>query len=239
MDVVEQAVAEITEALVPLGISERAVGAKAYLKSDYEFLGVATPDGRPVFKGWLRRSQPDIATVLAVADRLWQSDVFEHRWGATELLTARAKQLDPDTLVRIEAMVRDAGTWALVDPLSYNVAGTILTVHPAAATVVDRWVADDSSFWVRRLAVLCLSRPVRAGDVPFDTLAAVSDRLLDEREFFVRKAIGWVLRDIAKLDPGAVAAFLRPRIARVSGVTWREARKPLPPPVAAELEALR
>ena len=238
MDVVEQAVAEITGALVPLGTRERAVGAKAYLKSDYRFLGVATPDGRPVFKGWLRAAKPDIATVLAVADRLWQSDVFEHRWGATELLTARAKQLDPDTLVRIEAMVRDAGTWALVDPLSYNVAGTILTVHPDAAAVVDRWV-EDGSFWVRRLAVLCLSRPVRAGAVPFDTLAGVSDRLLDEREFFVRKAIGWVLRDIAKLDPEAVAGFLRPRMARVSGVTWREARKPLPSPAVAELEALR
>ena len=54
---------------------------------------------------------------------------------------------------------------------------------------------------MRRLAVLCLSRPVRAGVVPFDTLAGVSDRLLDEREFFVRKAIGWVLRDIAKRIP--------------------------------------
>ena len=87
--------------------------------------------------------------------------------------------------------------------------------------------------------MLCLSRPVRAGAVPFDTLAGVSDRLLDEREFFVRKAIGWVLRDIAKLDPEAVAGFLRPRMARVSGVTWREARKPLPAAVVAELEALR
>ena len=135
-------------------------------------------------------------------------------------------------------MVRDAGTWALVDPLSYNVAGTILTVHPDAATAVDRWVTDES-FWVRRLAVLCLSRPVRAGAVPFDTLAGVSDRLLDEREFFVRKAIGWVLRDIAKKDPDAVAGFLRPRMARVSGVTWREARKPLPAAVVAELDALR
>lgn len=238
VDAVEQAVADITGALVPLGTPERAVGAQAYLKSDYRFLGVATPDGRPVFTRWLRAAEPDIATVLAVADRLWQSDVFEHRWGATELLNARAKQLEPDTLVRIEAMVRDAGTWALVDPLAYNVAGTILTVHPGAAVAVDTWVTD-ASFWVRRLAVLCLSRPVRAGVVPLDTLAAVSDRLLDEREFFVRKAIGWVLRDVARKDPEAVAGFLRTRMTRVSGVTWREARKPLPPAVATELESLR
>ncbi|MEA2842531.1 MAG: hypothetical protein QOJ69_202 [Actinomycetota bacterium] len=243
MDEVERAVAEITGALAGLGTTERAIGAKAYLKSDYEFLGVRTPDGRPVFTGWLRRAQPDIATVVAVVDRLWQSHVFEHRWGATELLTARAEQLDPGVLPRIEAMVRDAGTWALVDPLGYNAAGTILTVHPEAATPVHGWVGDgwvgDGSFWVRRLAVLSLSRPVRAGVVGFTVLAGVADRLLDEREFFVRKAIGWVLRDVGKTDPGAVAGFLRPRMARVSGVTWREARKPLPQQVVAELEALR
>ncbi len=165
-------------------------------------------------------------------------DVFEHRWGATELLRARAKHLGPEVLVRIEAMVGDAGTWALVDPLAYSVAGTMLTVHPAAVTAVDGWV-EDTSFWVRRLAMLCLSHPVRAGVVPFSVLAGVADRLLDEREFFVRKAIGWVLRDLAKKNPVAVAGFLRPRMARVSGVTWREARKPLPAAVVAELEALR
>jgi 3-methyladenine DNA glycosylase AlkD len=235
---VGEAVAQIGDGLAAVASAERAVGAKAYLKSDYEFLGVRVPDGRPVFRGWLRRVRPDTATVVAVAERLWQSDVFEHRWGSTELLMARAEHLGPGVLATVEAMVADAGTWALVDPLAYNVAGTILTVHPDAARAVERW-AEDGSFWVRRLAVLSLSRPVRAGVVPFDTLAGVADRLLDEREFFVRKAIGWVFRDVAKKDPEAVAGFLRPRMSRVSGVTWREARKPMPAAVVAELEALR
>jgi 3-methyladenine DNA glycosylase AlkD len=238
MGLVDEAVAEMTAALVPLGRPERAAGSKAYLKSDDDFLGVATPLGRPVFLGWLRRARPDDATVLAVADRLWQSHVFEHRWGATELLTARAGQLGPGALDRIEAMVRHAGTWALVDPLSYNAAGTILTVHPEVAGAVDGWVADGS-FWVRRLSVLCLSRPVRAGVLPFATLASVADRLLEEKELFVRKAIGWALRDIGRHEPDAVADFLLPRMGRVSGVTWREARKPLPAPAVAGLEALR
>ena len=92
---------------------------------------------------------------------------------------------------------------------------------------------------MRRLAVLSLSRPVRAGAVPFATLAAVADRLLDEREFFVRKAIGWVLRDIGRRDPDLVAGFLSSRMGRVSGVTWREARKPLPADTVADLEQRR
>ena len=86
---------------------------------------------------------------------------------------------------------------------------------------VERWSLDEGSFWVRRLAVLSLSRPVRAGVVPFATFAGVADRLLDEREFFIRKAIGWVLRDIGRDDPASVEAFCRPRMARMSTVTWR------------------
>jgi 3-methyladenine DNA glycosylase AlkD len=92
---------------------------------------------------------------------------------------------------------------------------------------------------VRRLSVLSLSRPVRAGVVPFGTFAGVADRLLDEREFFIRKAIGWVLRDMGSDDPDAVEAFCRPRMGRMSTVTWAEARKRLRPEVVAELAALR
>ena len=92
---------------------------------------------------------------------------------------------------------------------------------------------------MRRLAVLSLSRPVRAGVVPFAIFTEVADRLLDEREFFIRKAIGWVLRDVGRDDPASVEAFCRPRMGRMSTVTWAEARKRLAPDVVAELDALR
>ena len=75
--------------------------------------------------------------------------------------------------------------------------------------------------------------------MPFGTFARVADRLLDEREFFIRKAIGWVLRDLGRDDPASVEAFCRPRMARMSTVTWAEARKRLAPEVVAELTALR
>ena len=136
--------------------------------------------------------------------------------------------------------MRDARTWALVDPLGHTVAGTIFTRHPAAAAAhVERWSLDEGSFWVRRLAVLSLSRPVRAGVVPFATFATVADRLLDEREFFIRKSIGWVLRDIGRDRPDEVEAFCRPRMPRISTVTWREAQKRLAPDIVAELDGLR
>src|SRR5690606_843086 len=97
-------------------------------------------------------------------------EVYEDRRAAVELWVARAAELGSEHLDRLEAMVRDARTWALVDPLAHTVAGTVLTCHPAVADgIVDRWSLDDGSFWVRRLSVLALSRPVCAGAVPLAT----------------------------------------------------------------------
>jgi 3-methyladenine DNA glycosylase AlkD len=226
--------------LVALADPRRAVGERAYLKNTHEHLGVAMGPGRKVVKEWLRRAHPTSEHVVAVADVLWGSEVFEDRRAATELWVCVAGRLDTEHLDRLEEMVRGARTWALVDPLAHTVAGTVLTAHPdAAASHVERWSLDDGSFWVRRLSVLSLSRPVCAGAVPFSLLTTIADRLLAEREFFVRKAIGWVLRDVGRVDPGAVEAFCRPRMARISTVTWREAEKRLPPEVVAELDAER
>jgi 3-methyladenine DNA glycosylase AlkD len=218
----------------------RAEGERAYLKDTHEHLGVAMAPGRKVALGWLRETGPDLDAVLAVAEVLWRSEIYEDRRAAVELLVARADLLGPEHLDRLEAMVRGGRTWALVDPLAHTAAGTVLTNHPEVAEArVSAWSCDEGSFWVRRLGVLSLSRPVRAGVVPFSTFVTVADRLLEEKEFFIRKAIGWVLREIGRDDPASVERFCRRRMSRLSGVTWREARKPLPPAVVAELEAER
>ena len=70
--------------------------------------------------------------------------------------------------------------------------------------------------------------PVVRGDVPFSAFAALAVPMLGEKEFFIRKAIGWVLRAVSKEDPATVAAFLRAHRADVSGLTLREGAKYLP-----------
>lgn len=76
-----------------------------------------------------------------------------------------------------------------------------------------------------RPALLALLRPLRAGGGDFDRFAGYADRMLEEREFFIRKAIGWVLREVSKKRPQLVYDWLAPRISRASGVTLREAVK--------------
>ena len=97
---------------------------------------------------------------------------------------------------------------------------------PDFGPVLDRWAVDED-FWIRRAAMLALLVPLRRGGGDFDRFSRYADSMLEEREFFIRKAIGWVLRDTAKRRPDLVFDWLLPRASRASVVTIREALKPL------------
>ena len=157
---------------------------------------------------------------------------------AVELLDANAGLLQPGDAALIERMLRTARTWALVDGLASNVMGTLTERHPELTADLDRWAGDDD-FWLRRSAMLALLVPLRRGEGDFGRFTRYADQMLEEKEFFIRKAIGSILRDTAKRRPEMVAAWLEPRAHRASGVTMREAVKPLPPEVAARLLAAR
>ncbi len=98
---------------------------------------------------------------------------------------------------------------------------------------LDAW-ALDPNFWVRRSALLALIQPLKRG-APFDRFAGYANSMLAEKEFFIRKAIGWVLRETSKRRPDEVYAWLLPRAPRASGVTLREAVKFLTPAQRAKV----
>lgn len=220
--------------LAELGDPERAAGQQAYLKSDLQFVGVRVPDVRREVKAVLRGGFTH-DQVFAVADELWSRPVHEHRLAAIELLHQSPRLLGAHDLPWIEQHLRDCRTWALVDPLAGWVVGEIVVRDPSAALpVLDRWVRDPD-FWIRRSAMLALGRSLARGrELPrcFD----YADRLLPEKEFFIRKVIGWVLRDLARTHPAEVSAWLRRNMATMNLVTLREPSRRLPD--AAELRAL-
>jgi 3-methyladenine DNA glycosylase AlkD len=128
----------------------------------------------------------------------------------------------------LERLLRESRTWALVDGLAASVVGGVVERYPETTAVLDRW-ADDDDFWLRRSALLGPLIPLRRGDGDFERFTRYADAMLDEKEFFIRKAIGWVLRDTARKRPTMVYDWLLPRAARASGVTRREAVKPMSP----------
>jgi 3-methyladenine DNA glycosylase AlkD len=224
------------------GTAARAVHEKAYLKSSLEHAGTPLPVIRAVARR-IRREHPDFdaSTAFALADELWEGSPYERRMLAVVTLQQYADTMSPRHLERLEPFLRLSGTWALVDGLSGDVAARIVLRHPddpVVDAVLRRWGADGD-FWVRRSALLAHLHTVgrRGHFVGWDRFSRLADSMLDEREFFVRKAIGWVLREAGKHRPRLVVDFVRPRIARVSGVTIREAVRYLDAPDRDELLA--
>ena len=197
------------------------------------------PVTRAAIRSWCR-ARPALGhdELVAVAAALWQRPVFERRMAAEMLLELNPALLGPGDVPLIERMLREARTWALVDSLAADLMGGLVERYPALTEVLDRWAAD-ADFWIRRSALLALLGPLRRGAGDFGRFSRYADQMLTEKEFFIRKAIGWVLRETAKKRPALVADWLAPRIRQVSGVTLREALKPLPPDVKTALEAAR
>jgi 3-methyladenine DNA glycosylase AlkD len=150
------------------------------------------------------------------------------------LLEEHADLLLPRDLPLLKRMIRGSFTWAYVDGLAANAVGPLLERSPELTSELDCWV-DDPSFWIRRAALLALLGPLRRGSGDWARFRRYAERLLDDNEFFVRKAIGWVLRETSKRRPDLVRRYVLARGGRMSGVTFREAVRRLP---EAERDAL-
>jgi 3-methyladenine DNA glycosylase AlkD len=226
---VPAAAARISDALREAGDPARAEQEQLYLKSHLQHHGASVPAIRKIVRQALA-AEPGIThdELVRLVEALWERPVHECRMAAVELLDAGSGLLVAADLALIERLLRESRTWALVDGLAANVAGPLVARHPELTTTLDRWAVDDD-FWIRRSALLALLLGLRRGAGDFDRFCAYAEPMLGEREFFVRKAIGWVLREASKQQPDRVYAWLEPRASQASGVTVREAVKYLAP----------
>jgi 3-methyladenine DNA glycosylase AlkD len=232
----EAAAGRVIEAMRPLATPERAAQAKSYLKSDLVFLGVSVPGIRRVVLEEAR-SYPRLGRSDAIkwAQALWREPVHERRTAAIEVLRRYVKELEAADLAQVEEWVRAARGWAYVDPLAGDIAGPIVLRHEQAWPLIDAW-ARDEDFWVRRSALLALLAGIRRGQPDLRRFERYATPMLTEKEFFIRKAIGWVLRETSKQDPAYVAGWTGRHLALMSGVTFREAVRRLPEALAVPLK---
>jgi 3-methyladenine DNA glycosylase AlkD len=220
------------------GDAERARREARYLKSELAFIGTGVPAARAIARQAAHEQAPTRARLLALVRALWAHPVHERRVVAVELLTREGALLQARDLALVERLLRQSGSWAYVDALATGVVAPLVERHDELGAELDRW-ARDEDFWVRRAALLALLPALRRGGGDFARFGRYADAMLEEREFFIRKAIGWVLRETAKRRPGLVCEWLAPRAERASGVTMREAVRYLPAAQGAELLARR
>ena len=222
-------VAQLSTELRALGTEKRASGEKKYLKSDLDFYGAGVPAVRAVAKRW-KKDHPGATRdeILSLSGALWETRVHELRTVGIALLDLYVDRLQAGDMAFVEDLINKANTWAHVDWIAVRVAGALATRYAGAKRVLTRW-SKDTNFWVRRSAMLALLNPLRTGEGDFDLFARFASDMIEEKEFFIRKAIGWILRETAKKRPELTYAFLSDHVAEVAGLTLREGAKYLPP----------
>jgi 3-methyladenine DNA glycosylase AlkD len=230
-------VQELERRLAAAGDPDSARAQKAYLKTDLDFHGVNAAFLRATAAA-VEREHPalDAAERRALVAALWGTPWHDLRSVGIALLERHARRLDLEDLPLVETLLTGASDWAHVDYLSTKVAAPIVERFPEAQAVLERW-AGAESFWLRRAALLSQLSALRRGRGDLELFERLAAGMLREREFFIRKAIGWVLREVGKRRPQAVVTFLERHLDEVQPLTLREAVKYLPETSREEIVA--
>lgn len=201
-----------------------APGQQAYMKSSMPFLGVRVPEVRRLTKAAARSKPPaDLDELEGVARTLWDDATHrEERYAATVLTGLRVAKGRLELLPLYEHMAVTGAWWDHVDEVAHRIAD-LHDAHPGpTAEIVRRWATSDD-LWLRRLAIL--SQLGRRDRVDLTLLTEVIEPNIEDTEFFIRKAIGWALREVARVDPPWVRDFVEQH--ELSPLSRREALKHL------------
>ncbi|MFG3281190.1 DNA alkylation repair protein [Streptomyces sp. NPDC048111] len=207
------------------GDPHRAAEMIAYMKGAAPFLGIRSPErralSRTVLDGVPRPTEQDCA---AVALRCWELPEREYHYFAVDYLRRHVRVCSSAFLPVARHLVTTTSWWDTVDHLAAHVVGPLVAADDALTAVMDRWI-DDDDLWLSRTALLHQLTYKQRTDA--DRLFAYCLRRAAHPDFFIRKAIGWCLREYAKSDPGAVRAFVTAEQHRLSPLSVREALKNL------------
>ncbi|MET8472831.1 DNA alkylation repair protein [Streptomyces sp. NPDC006422] len=202
---------------------ERAANMRAYMKDVAPFLGLASPVRRELSRTVLAgTARPDERDLTAVALRCWALPEREYAYFAIDVLRRHVTALTSGFLPVARELITTVPWWDTVDHLAAHIVGGLVAADPALRADMDAWIEDDD-LWVVRTALLHQLRHKDATDT--DRLFAYCLRRSDHPDFFVRKAIGWALREYAKTDADAVRSFAAAHRDALSPLSVREALK--------------
>ena len=214
---------ELRTALNVVADPERADAMAAYMKNQFGFLGVTSAERRRAAKPvttWAKTAGPD--ELLEFAAECWDQDEREFQYVAVDALRAGASALRASDLDRLRTCISTKSWWDTVDGLAAWVVGPLVSEHPELAVEMDRWI-DDPDMWVARTAIL--HQLGYKDETDAHRLFGYADKRAADTDFFIRKALGWALRQYARTDPEAVWGYLDENADRLSGLTIREAAK--------------
>jgi 3-methyladenine DNA glycosylase AlkD len=203
----------------------RAGPMRAYMRDKFSFLGIRSPEQRTLARQVLAGlAKPDEEDLRAVALACWELPEREYQYFACGWLRRHARVCSADFVDTARHLVVTKPWWDTVDVLAVHLVGPMVTRQPQLVSTMDAW-SGDVDMWLVRTAVLHQLAYREATDAT--RLFRYCTAQAAHPDFFVRKAIGWALREYAKTAPDAVRAYLRAHESRLSGLSVREALKNL------------
>lgn len=201
---------------------KKAAQMRAYMKDQFEYLGLPSPLRRELTKQFFNENKyPEPEDVIPLVETCWQMPNREYKYFALELLVKMKKKLGHDAIHLYEKLITNQGWWDTVDLIAPSLVGYHLLQHPGErAAYVNKWILSGN-IWLQRSAILFQLKYRTETDTRL--LTSVILRLKDSKEFFIRKAIGWILREYSKTDPDFVVRFVQSQ--DLSGLSHREALK--------------
>lgn len=204
---VKEFVGELRKVFSELSNEEIAAGQKAYMKDNFEFLGLKTQTRRDLAKPFMAREHlPAKDDALDIIKECWKQDEREFQMFGQDFLLKFTKKLDKKDISFLEYLVTHKSWWDTVDLIATRGVGDYMKKFPEQRVkYVEKWCAQDD-MWLRRTAILFQLKYKK--DTDLDLLTYAIENNMGSKEFFINKAIGWVLRDYSRVDAQWVLDFV-------------------------------
>jgi 3-methyladenine DNA glycosylase AlkD len=206
---------------------EKAGPMAAYMRTEMPFYGVQKAGRTPILRSLEREHPPDDATEYKDAVRaLWNLPHREEKYVAIAYARAFREYIEPEAMHLYQSMVIEGAWWDFVDEIATHLIGGVLAKERSRVeSVIRSWILDDD-MWLRRTSIICQLK--HKADTDTQLLEDACTENLGDPDFFIRKAIGWALREYAKTDPDWVLVFVAAHREELSPLSRREATKHLP-----------
>lgn len=201
---------------------EKAMQMRAYMKDQFEYLGLPSPIRRDLTKKFYALAgYPPIHQLQALVDEAWKMPYREFKYFALELLVKMRKKSGHDAIHLYERLVTSESWWDTVDLIAPSLIGYHMQQYPEERMqYIPKWI-ESENIWLQRSSILFQLKYKNKTDTSL--LSDIILQLKGCKEFFIRKAIGWALREYSKTDSGFVIQFVKEH--ELSGLSHREALK--------------
>jgi 3-methyladenine DNA glycosylase AlkD len=223
MNMKYQFISQLTEHFILHADSLLKPRQEAYMRNQFVFFGVNQTKRhaiqKNIFKAYPISTIDELTDIVKI---LWHLQTREYLYTAIDLLRKYKQLWNQTSLELFKYCILTDSWWDTVDNLATHCVGTVCVQFPKLIDIIDTWISADE-MWVRRTALLCQLRyKTKTNTI---RLFSYCEKTMHEKEFFIRKAIGWILREYSKTDPLAVAAFVTLNATILSPLSKREALK--------------